>query len=59
MTTPNKAFELLMSLLTRGLGGRPKPGFRLPPARCACHEPTVKWCGRHGEPRKHRTTVLA
>ena len=20
--------------------------------RCACHEPTVKWCTRHGEPIK-------
>jgi hypothetical protein len=25
---------------------------KLPPGRCACHEPTVKWCGRHGEPLK-------
>lgn len=24
----------------------------LPPGRCACHEPTVKWCGRHGKPLK-------
>jgi hypothetical protein len=26
------------------------PGQRLPAGRCACHEPTVKWCGRHGQP---------
>ena len=26
----------------------PRP--RLPLGRCACHEPTVKWCGRHGKP---------
>jgi len=25
---------------------------RLPLGRCACHEPTVKWCGRHGKPRR-------
>jgi len=56
MTSPSKAFDLLMMLLMRG---RPSPGFRLPPGRCACHEPTVKWCGRHGEPRKRRTTALA
>jgi hypothetical protein len=24
----------------------------LPVGRCACHEPTVKWCGRHGQPLK-------
>ena len=23
---------------------------RLPLGRCVCHEPTVKWCGRHGLP---------
>jgi len=59
MTTPNKALELLISLLARGSDAPPKPRFRLPPGRCACHEPTVKWCGRHGEPRKHRTTLVA
>jgi hypothetical protein len=25
---------------------------RLPLGRCACHEPTVKWCTRHGLPLK-------
>jgi hypothetical protein len=25
---------------------------KLPPGRCACHEATVKWCARHGEPLK-------
>jgi hypothetical protein len=25
---------------------------KLPPGRCACHEATVKWCARHGEPQK-------
>jgi len=59
MTTPDKAFDLLMKLLMRGLVGRRNAGLRLPPGRCACHEPTVKWCGRHGEPRKRRATVLA
>ena len=53
-TTPNKAFNQLMSLLMRGFGLRPAQlRYRLPPGRCACHEPTVKWCGRHGEPLKH------
>ena len=23
---------------------------RLPLGQCVCHEPTVKWCGRHGLP---------
>lgn len=23
---------------------------RLPLGRCACHEPTIKWCTRHGRP---------
>lgn len=27
---------------------------RLPPGRCACREPTVKWCTRHGRPLKVR-----
>lgn len=26
--------------------------MKLPQGRCACHEPTVKWCGRHGAPLK-------
>lgn len=24
----------------------------LPHGRCCCHEPTVRWCTRHGEPLK-------
>ncbi|HYX64429.1 MAG TPA: hypothetical protein VE935_09440 [Burkholderiales bacterium] len=24
----------------------------LPLGRCACHEPTVRWCTRHGRPIK-------
>lgn len=29
-----------------------QPVNKLPPGRCACHEATVKWCTRHGEPLK-------
>ena len=25
---------------------------RLPLGRCACHEPSVRWCTRHGRPLK-------
>jgi hypothetical protein len=25
---------------------------RLPLGRCACHEPSVRWCTRHGLPLK-------
>jgi len=25
---------------------------RLAGGRCACQEPTVKWCAKHGEPMK-------
>jgi hypothetical protein len=25
---------------------------RLPAGRCACHEPSVRWCTRHGRPLK-------
>jgi hypothetical protein len=25
---------------------------RLPLGRCACHEPSVRWCTRHGKPLK-------
>jgi hypothetical protein len=60
MTNPSKAFELMLNLLLRGVPTVAAPRRRrLPGGRCACHEPTVKWCGRHGEPRKRRTTVLA
>ena len=51
-------FDMLMDLL-RGSLGIETGEYRLPPGRCSCHEPTVKWCGRHGEPLKTRTTVLA
>jgi len=51
-----QAYKSLMSLLVvgfpRAVGA---PRRRLPLGRCACHEPTVRWCGRHGQPLK---TVL-
>jgi hypothetical protein len=25
---------------------------KLPVGRCACHEPSVRWCTRHGKPLK-------
>jgi hypothetical protein len=40
-----------LSFLAKLLGPG-APGCRLPPGRCACHEPTVKWCTRHGRPIK-------
>ncbi len=46
-------FELLMDLLGRSLAAKPASEYRLPPGRCSCHEPTVKWCTRHGEPRRY------
>jgi len=42
------------TLLKRLLAPRPVRAlprdFRLPLGRCSCHEPTVKWCTRHGKP---------
>ncbi len=32
-----------------------RPANKLPPGRCACHEATVKWCTRHGEPLNLRS----
>jgi len=56
-TTHSGAFALLMELLTRGLARNQNPEYRLPPGRCACREPTVKWCTRHGEPRRYSTPM--
>lgn len=47
-------FELLMELLSGSLGPKPASEYRLPPGRCSCHEPTVKWCTRHGDPHHSR-----
>jgi hypothetical protein len=33
------------------------PRRRLPLGRCACHEPSVKWCGRHGQPLKRALSL--
>ena len=43
-------FDLLMDLLKRSLTANAESEYRLPPGRCSCHEPTVKWCTRHGRP---------
>src|SRR5687767_1464365 len=40
------------ALLKRLLAARPRL-TRLPLGRCACHEPTVKWCTRHGKPLRN------
>jgi len=56
-TTHSDAFDLLMDLLKRGLARSKKPEHRLPPGRCSCHEATVKWCTRHGEPRRYSTPM--
>jgi hypothetical protein len=47
------SFDYLMDLLKRGLAAKAENEYRLPPGRCSCHEPTVKWCTRHGEPRRY------
>ena len=41
-------FKRLLAAPSR-LRPAPRP-FRLPLGRCSCHEPTVKWCTRHGRP---------
>ena len=56
-TTHSDAFDLLMDLLKRSVGRGQKLEPRLPPGRCACHEPTVKWCTRHGEPRRYSSPM--
>lgn len=50
------SFDMLMDLL-RGSLGIETGDYRLPPGRCSCHEPTVKWCTRHGEPRRYSTPI--
>ena len=50
-------FELLMNLLGRSLAAKPASQYRLPPGRCSCHEPTVKWCTRHGEPQRYSSPM--
>jgi hypothetical protein len=51
--TERQRSELLNRLVTQqvnSLAGVHR--YRLPISRCACLEPTVKWCPRHGAPRK-------
>jgi len=50
-------FDLLMDLLKHGLAVKRATEYHLPPGRCSCHEPTVKWCTRHGEPRRYSTPI--
>jgi hypothetical protein len=44
----------ILNLLSQVIPGAfaSRPRNRLPRGRCACHEPTVKWCTRHGQPIK-------
>ena len=46
-------FDLLMNLLEHSLTAKATTEYRLPPGRCSCHEPSVKWCTRHGQPRRY------
>ena len=46
--TQDKKMEALFRLL---LGHMARKN-RLPAGRCACHEPSVRWCTRHGRPLK-------
>ena len=55
--THDDDIEPLMEFLTRSLARNQKPEPRLPPGRCSCHEPTVKWCTRHGEPRRYSSPM--
>ena len=55
--THDDDIEVLMGFLTRSLSRSQKPEPRLPPGPCACHEPTVKWCTRHGEPRRYSSPM--
>jgi hypothetical protein len=45
--------ELAKDLLRR-IFLPPTPKNRLPLGRCACGEPTVRWCTRHGRPLRIR-----
>jgi len=47
---------VVKSLLARLIHARKN---RLPLGRCACHEPSVKWCARHGRPLKAPCSRLA
>lgn len=47
------AYHRLMDLLTLDfVREHTAPRNVLPLGRCACHEPTVRWCTRHGRPIK-------
>jgi hypothetical protein len=41
-----------MKTLLRQLLAHAAQENRLPAGRCACHEPSVRWCTRHGRPLK-------
>jgi hypothetical protein len=41
------------STLLRLLFAPAAPQSRLAGGRCACHEITVRWCTRHGQPLKN------
>lgn len=48
-----RADHRLMDLLTLDfVREHTAPRNVLPLGRCACHEPTVRWCTRHGRPIK-------
>jgi hypothetical protein len=52
MLKPEKQTAKLNDLLRRLLDPATRKD-RLAGGRCACHEITVRWCTRHGEPLKN------
>ena len=55
--TTRERLEFLNRFIARRLNSEKPNAPRLPLGRCACHEPTVKWCTRHGEPLKLRSAA--
>ncbi len=48
-----------LALLAKLMDSSAASGRRLPAGRCACHESTVKWCTRHGEPMLRGPSVVS
>jgi len=44
-----------LNWLTLLINSKTRQLKRLPLGRCACHEPSVKWCTVHGEPADRRS----
>lgn len=52
MASPARQRLMKLLIIRELVREQPMPPRRLPLGRCACQEPTVKWCGRHGQPIK-------